>query len=216
MKAYFLSVFLGMFGADHYYLGSYYSGFAKLASFGGVGLWWVYDIVRIGSAPIYADQFRVAYDLPHWFYVLFTVSFFTVLGYFSFVLLIRAYKYEQAKTRFLRHEEELLQQQLKEEAAQFPEEGVGMPTLASYPLPYPAPRSSDGGYGTIPDIVKQSGHLNPFSPYAVFKHATNGFIPSGQYDGRLRAKNPDLFNYKASCAAPEGQQLQGYPGGYGY
>lgn len=216
MKAYFLSVFLGMFGVDHYYMGNYYSGFAKLASFGGVGFWWVYDIVRIGSAPVYADEYRLAYDLPHWFYVFFTVAFFTGLGYILFVCLIKAYKFEKAKSKFLRHEEELLQEHMREEAARFPGESLGMPTLASYPLPYCKPNTEDGGYGAIPTAVTQSGQNNPFSPWAVFKHATSGYQgPPGQYDARLRPRNPQEFNMKASMAMPD-QQFQTYPGGYGY
>merc|ERR1719502_2008136 len=70
MVAYFLSVFLGFFGADHFYLGNFYSGFAKLATLGGAGIWWLIDIVRIGSSPVYANEYRLAYDLPHWEYVM--------------------------------------------------------------------------------------------------------------------------------------------------
>ena len=33
---------------------------------GGLGFWWVYDIVLIGTDPIYAGEYRVAYDLSHW------------------------------------------------------------------------------------------------------------------------------------------------------
>merc|ERR1712113_656133 len=79
-KAFLLSLFTGYIGLDHFYLGEYYSGIAKLATFGGLGVWWIIDIVRIGSAPIYASDFRLAADLPHWAYVFISVGFFAALG----------------------------------------------------------------------------------------------------------------------------------------
>jgi len=42
-----LSVFLGMFGADRFYLGYILSGILKLITFGGAGIWWIIDIVRL-------------------------------------------------------------------------------------------------------------------------------------------------------------------------
>ena len=36
---------------------------------GGCGIWWVLDIIRIGSAPVYAHEYRLAADLPHWAFV---------------------------------------------------------------------------------------------------------------------------------------------------
>jgi TM2 domain-containing membrane protein YozV len=42
-----LSVFLGVFGADRFYLGYTWSAVFKLATFGGVGLWYVIDLVLL-------------------------------------------------------------------------------------------------------------------------------------------------------------------------
>lgn len=209
MTAYFLSVFLGFFGADHFYLMDYYSGFAKLATFGGCGAWWVYDIVRIGSSPVYANEYRLAYDLPHWFYVMFTVAFFSCLGYFVFVVLGRAYKFEKAKNKFL-VQEAVQQRKMIDAAGAFnPEDAIGMPGFASYAVPLPT--EAYHGYGAVPEAVRQSGSLNPFSPYGVFQHATNGYSPPGMYDGRLRPKNPHDFAMKASAPAyPNGFSYDGY------
>lgn len=64
--AYFLSMFLGFFGADQYYLGYWLLGTLKLLTLGGFGAWWLFDLVRIGSSPVVsAHQFRVAPDLNH-------------------------------------------------------------------------------------------------------------------------------------------------------
>ena len=45
--AFRLSVFLGCFGADRFYLGYSLLGFMKLLSFGGLGFWWLVDLVLI-------------------------------------------------------------------------------------------------------------------------------------------------------------------------
>uniref|UniRef100_A0A915B1W6 TM2 domain-containing protein n=1 Tax=Parascaris univalens TaxID=6257 RepID=A0A915B1W6_PARUN len=46
-KALFLSVTLGGFGADRFYLGMWKSAIGKLFSFGGLGLWTLIDVVLI-------------------------------------------------------------------------------------------------------------------------------------------------------------------------
>ena len=67
--AFFLSLFAGPLGLDRFYLGEASLGVLKLASLGGVGIWWLYDVARIGSSPVYAKEYRLAADLPHWLYV---------------------------------------------------------------------------------------------------------------------------------------------------
>ncbi|ODN05029.1 TM2 domain-containing protein 3 [Orchesella cincta] len=46
--AFILSVTLGGFGADRFYLGRWQEGIGKLFSFGGIGLWTIIDIILIG------------------------------------------------------------------------------------------------------------------------------------------------------------------------
>lgn len=43
-----LSVTLGGFGADRFYLGRWQEGIGKLFSFGGLGVWTIVDIILIG------------------------------------------------------------------------------------------------------------------------------------------------------------------------
>mmetsp|Transcript_63945 Transcript_63945/g.101411 ORF Transcript_63945/g.101411 Transcript_63945/m.101411 type:complete len:316 (+) Transcript_63945:108-1055(+) len=190
MTAYFLSIFGGYLGLDRFYLGLYYSGFAKLATLGLGGLWYVYDVVRIGSAPVYAADFRVAYDLPHWLYVIFTVGFFSILGYIIFgYFTVEIQKAKQNKKLLMAAADEFD----RTRGAAFhinPEDRVGNPTFASYSTPLPG-HSDFQYYGAVPPEVLQSGtpmgQFNPYSPYAVWKHATRGYRPSPPYlDARMR------------------------------
>eukprot|EP00392_Amoebophrya_sp_AT5.2_P011600 g11679.t1 len=80
--AYVLSLFLGFLGFDKFYLGFPVTGATKLISLGGFGFWWVADIVHIGASPaLYASDYRVAANLPHWAFVVSSVSFFAILGF---------------------------------------------------------------------------------------------------------------------------------------
>jgi len=81
-------MFFGPFGADLFYLGFGWPwGFLKLLTLGGLGIWWAYDLVRIGSTPVStASSFRLAADLPHGVFALTVIVFAISLGFaISFV-----------------------------------------------------------------------------------------------------------------------------------
>ena len=44
-----LSIFLGMFGADRFYIGRTRSGIAKLVTLGCLGIWWLTDLILIAG-----------------------------------------------------------------------------------------------------------------------------------------------------------------------
>jgi len=105
--AYLLSLFLGWLGADQVYLGHSVLGALKACTLGGCGVWWLYDVIRIGSAPVYSARWRVAADLPHWAFVLSIVTFFLTL---SFIFAGRAALQHRVKKRqdamFMKADEE--------------------------------------------------------------------------------------------------------------
>lgn len=45
--AFFLSFFVGYFGIDRFYLNSIWLGILKMITFGGMGIWWIFDIVLL-------------------------------------------------------------------------------------------------------------------------------------------------------------------------
>ena len=45
--AFFLSLCGGFLGLDMFYLGRIWLGLLKLVTFGGYGLWWLVDVIRL-------------------------------------------------------------------------------------------------------------------------------------------------------------------------
>jgi len=54
-----LSFFGGWFGLDRFYVGKISTAIPKLITFGGFGIWWLYDVVLIATG-----EFRDIDDLP--------------------------------------------------------------------------------------------------------------------------------------------------------
>ena len=49
------SLFLGLFGVDRFIMGKYFTGFLKLITFGGLGIWWLIDLILIMSSYKYKN-----------------------------------------------------------------------------------------------------------------------------------------------------------------
>jgi len=96
--AWLLSMLVGFLGADQWYLGWWAAAILKLHAsllgmlifhvfnFPYVGttvvlIWWLVDVVRIGSTDVRSYEFRVNSDLPHWAFAVFTLIFFAIIGF---------------------------------------------------------------------------------------------------------------------------------------
>lgn len=54
-----LSVLVGHFGVDRFYLGKIGTGLLKLATFGGLGIWWIVDMVLIATGDMTDGEGRL-------------------------------------------------------------------------------------------------------------------------------------------------------------
>lgn len=171
--AYFLSLFGGYFGFDRFYLGNPIDGMLKLITLGGFGVWWLADIVKIGSAPTYANNFRVSADLPHPVFVVSAVLFFVCVGLFLSIIVARELRKQQLGKKLLAQSEA----EWGKCKNAFQVKGHGSRPAASMLLHtpvvkhgalFPAP-----GYGAIdataaPQFEMLSRH-NPLSQFGIYR-----------------------------------------------
>lgn len=47
-----ISIFVGEFGIDRFYMGKIGTGILKLITLGGIGIWWIIDIVLIATGEM--------------------------------------------------------------------------------------------------------------------------------------------------------------------
>ena len=70
-----LSIFLGFFGIDRFYLGQGFIGFLKLITFGGLGFWWLIDIFIIGTKSVKEVHWKESKGkIPIWGWILIIVT----------------------------------------------------------------------------------------------------------------------------------------------
>eukprot|EP00927_Polykrikos_kofoidii_P035693 TRINITY_DN3023_c0_g1_i2.p1 TRINITY_DN3023_c0_g1~~TRINITY_DN3023_c0_g1_i2.p1 ORF type:complete len:574 (-),score=63.23 TRINITY_DN3023_c0_g1_i2:63-1784(-) len=176
-KAFLFSLFGGFLGLDYFYLGLPLIGTAKLLTLGGLGYWWIADIIRTGSGNIYAYDYRVSPDLPHWVFVLSSVTVFLIVGFVvSIYSHLRSRKQKRQNLMLLQESEESRRitsaDEIRKLSPQF-SSTAGMRSFAN-------PRAF-GGYGsTMPAPVP-----NANAPYAHMMQAGQVGPCAGPYGSRI-------------------------------
>ena len=61
LVALLLSIFLGSLGVDRFYLGKIGTGILKLITAGGLGIWWLVDLIMIAAGSMKDAQGRPLY-----------------------------------------------------------------------------------------------------------------------------------------------------------
>mmetsp|Transcript_30839 Transcript_30839/g.88660 ORF Transcript_30839/g.88660 Transcript_30839/m.88660 type:complete len:559 (-) Transcript_30839:44-1720(-) len=177
VTTFLLALFGGFFGLDYFYLGWPWWGAAKLCTLGGCGFWWVLDIVRTGSGPVYAFDYRVANDLPHWVYVLSTVTLFGLIG---FAVAIESYlsfrKRKREDVMKLQESEESRHLGKMDEMLDGPRYRAGVPSptfnepmrFSGYGATLPSPLPNAGVPYAVPSPPGQAGRFaGPYGPSRI-------------------------------------------------
>lgn len=59
-----LSIFLGEFGIDRFYLGKVGTGILKLITLGGLGIWWLVDLIFVIAGAMKDKQGLLVKNIP--------------------------------------------------------------------------------------------------------------------------------------------------------
>lgn len=112
--AFWLAVFLGPLGADQFYCGYGIAGLFKLLTGGGLGAWWLFDIVRLGLAPVQTDRhYKLRGDFPFELFVVVAVFGSLLVGFLLFLRTLLAHvKKKRSDSHLPQSEKQFLDQVL--------------------------------------------------------------------------------------------------------
>jgi len=159
---FFLSLFGGLFGADQFYMGFFSAGLMKLFTLGGFGVWWITDLVAIGSGPVYANHYRLAADFPHYLFVLCTTMAGVFVGFGIAYIVIANFRHKRFKeAMLLRIDEDKRQRKSMKIPDDEPENYYADPYMQGPDFPVNlGPQQMYGSMGAMPPtmgMMPQSG-----------------------------------------------------------
>jgi len=170
--AFVASLLGGVFGADYFYLGFPLWGIGKLLTLGGCGMWWLYDVVRIGSGPVYAHDYRLAADLPKFAFIAVVAFLFIVGGFLGglYGYLAARKKKRDDMAQLLEAEEKRPASEMKKPSPNFSlnqgkQSFDGRRGFSGYgsTLPVPQP-NADAPYAVPPGEGQYGRQAGPYGP----------------------------------------------------
>jgi len=193
-SAFLLSLFTGFLGLDRFYLGELSAGTLKLATLGGFGTWWLWDIMWIGSAPIYTRSHgRLAADLPHHIFVILAVIWVAFMSYFIFGVIGAMWHESRILNRALLKVEQIQHHLAKQRLLSQNEDMEGMPRKTT--MRVAAPPGTPDFYGSMaqtPPEVKLAAYKNEMSPFFLYAKASE----------QPQVKNSGAFQRIGSGSSP--------------
>eukprot|EP00929_Paragymnodinium_shiwhaense_P089211 TRINITY_DN49402_c0_g1_i1.p1 TRINITY_DN49402_c0_g1~~TRINITY_DN49402_c0_g1_i1.p1 ORF type:complete len:645 (-),score=125.86 TRINITY_DN49402_c0_g1_i1:137-2071(-) len=212
--AYLLSVVGGPLGLDHFYLGDWLTGVLKLSTLGGLGAWWYYDIVRVGASPVYANNYRLAPDLPHPLFVLITVLIAVGVGHAIFGVYAASLRRQRRMAKLLlKAEDEFVETRSASALQRRPGDMIGMPIVVAHREPIAIERGIPSHYGAMQQArAALSQATPPMSrfPQPAVPHSFSGHVgrvPSG-VPAALEPLSQDYASLAGLAAAAPGSAVQ--------
>jgi len=197
VTAFVLSLFLGVFGIDQFYLGYVWYGVAKLLTVGGFGLWYLFDLCRIGSTPpLTRYNFRAAADLPHFAFVLTVVTAMLFFGFAISIWSIQRQRVKKAHELLLLRMDQIDAQEEEAEKQPLPRQPQYSMRQSEPPAAVPLGPTSFSGYGamlprTEPRIMSMPMvPMVPMVPPVTLPPVTRSFTPPASVPVVTRSFTP--------------------------
>lgn len=194
VTAFVLSLFLGVFGIDQFYLGYVWYGVAKLLTVGGFGLWYLFDLCRIGSTPpLTRYNFRAAADLPHFAFVLTVVTAMLFFGFAISIWSIQRQRVKKAHELLLLRMDQIDAQEEEVEKQPLPRQPQYSMRQSEPPAAVPLGPTSFSGYGAVLPRTEprtMSMPMVPMVPPVTLPPVTHSFTPPASVPVVTRSFTP--------------------------
>ena len=131
--------------------------------------------MHFGSAPVYANDYRLAYDLPHWVYVYCTVFFFSMFGLVLFTVVASQLRQRRKVSRMLLDAEDEFHKTRNATLIMNPQDSGGKPLVLT---------CSRDSVTHPEDNMGMPGYASQGAPVPVFSQARYGSGIFGEFSDR--------------------------------